>query len=245
MIDQPQVWTYWEGPCPDYITLCIETIRRWCKVNVLGRAEFEELWRHDRDLTIDSLYVAHRADFIRVYLLHHYGGAWIDADCIVLRSIAPLASYLSSHDLIYYREPCGIISNNFLLAKAQTSITHSYYEAVVAHVRARRPIAWLDIGSIPLTTAIERHPDAAQDVPSEAIMPICWCQSQRLLDRVSEKALEDAAQRRPELHDSRAYCYMLCNHSLPKSIKAMSRPEILTSPTLLNYLFRVSLCRES
>ena len=85
MIGELTAWTYWEGPCPEYIKLCIESIRRWCNVRVLDRTGFDELWSEDRDVPIDDLYVAHRADFIRIYLLHHYGGAWIDADCIMPR----------------------------------------------------------------------------------------------------------------------------------------------------------------
>ncbi len=241
MIHEPPAWTYWEGPCPDYIQLCLESIRRWCNVRVLDRNGFDELWREDRDLAIDTLYVAHRADFIRVYLLHHYGGAWIDTDCIVLRSIAPLASHLATHDLVYYREPLGTISNSFLIANAQTPVTRSYYESVVAHVRAQRPIAWLEIGSIPLTAAVERHPDAAKLLTTEAIMPISWTESRRFLDPVPQEALEDATQGRGRLHDSRASCYMLSHHSMPGALKTLSRAEILATPTFLNYLFRVAL----
>src|SRR5260370_37966393 len=105
MIAEPVAWTYWEGPCPDYIQLCLDSIRRWCNVRVLDPAGFDELWLEDRDVAIDKLYVAHRADFIRVYLLYHYGGAWIDADCIVLKAIGPLASPLGKHGLVYYKGP--------------------------------------------------------------------------------------------------------------------------------------------
>jgi SAM-dependent methyltransferase len=240
MTHEPAVWTYWEGPCPDYIKLCLESIRRWCNVRVLDRAGFDELWVDDRDLAIDKLYVAHRADFIRVYLLHHFGGTWIDADCIVLRSIAPLASHLATHDVAYYRQPEGSISNNFLMANAQTPVTRSYYESVVAHVRSQRPIAWLEIGSVPLTAAIQSHPNAAHQLKTEAIMPVSWAENQRFLGPVPQQALEDATQGRGRLHDPRAFCYMLSNHSMPGAMKTMTQEEILARPILLNYLFRVA-----
>src|SRR5271157_214569 len=241
MLHEPRVWTYWEGPCPDYIQMGLESIQRWCNARVLDRQGFDELWREDRDLPIDTLYVAQRADFIRVYLLLHYGGAWIDADCVVLKSIAPLAAPLATCDLVAYREPQGTITNNFLIANAQSAIMRSYYAAVVSHLREQRPISWLAIGSVPLTAAIQKYPMAAQLLPSETIMPISWTESRRFLEQVPQNALDDALHGNGTLHNPRATCYMLSNHSMPEVVKTMSRTEILTSTTFLNYLFRLAL----
>ncbi len=109
--DAPPVWTYWEGLCPPYVELCLDSLRRHAGARVLDRASFDGLWTSDRDLPIDALYVAHRADYIRAYLLRHYGGFWIDADCVLLRPVAPLAALLDQHDLVTYREPAGSIAN--------------------------------------------------------------------------------------------------------------------------------------
>jgi len=235
------VWTYWEGPCPDYIQLCIQSMRRWCNLRLLDRKGFDDLWLEDCDLAVDGLYIAHRADFIRAYLLHHYGGAWIDADCIVLKPIAPLASYLADHDLVYYREPGGTVTNNFFLANPQTPLTRFYYEAVTAHLRANRPIQWLEIGSVPLTAAIQSNPSAAFELPTESIMPIAWNESQRFLDPVPEQALEQASHGAGTLHNAQSICYMLSNHSMPDLVKTLSKEELLTRPVLLTYLFHAAL----
>src|SRR5262249_11420795 len=90
------VWAYWEGPCPPYVALCLEILVRRAGARVLDRQAFDELWTSERDLPIDDLYVAHRADFVRAYLLAHHGGLWIDADCELLRSPAPGRSRSSS-----------------------------------------------------------------------------------------------------------------------------------------------------
>jgi SAM-dependent methyltransferase len=143
--------------------------------------------------------------------------------------------------LVYYREPLGSIANNFLIANAHTPVTRSYYESVVAHVRAQRPIAWVEIGSVPLTAAILKHPDAAQALTTETIMPISWSESQRFLDPVPHEALENTTQGRGGLHDPRAFCYMLSNHSMHEAVKTASGAEILAAPTFLSYLFRTAL----
>src|SRR5213078_623338 len=49
------VWVYWEGPMPGYIELCCQTIRAHNqRVEVLDRAGFDALFRHDRDILIDT-----------------------------------------------------------------------------------------------------------------------------------------------------------------------------------------------
>ena len=245
MLAEPTVWTYWEGRCPDYIGLCLESLRRWCGARILDRASFDELWTHDRDLPIDDLYVVHRADFIRAYLLSHYGGVWIDADCIVLRPIAALAALLSRYDLVTYREPLGTISNNFLMANPHTPVIRAFYQAVTDHIRNGRPIQWLEIGSIPLTAAIEAHPGSTHFLPTDEIMPIPWTETARFLDVVSlepsseEKDGESASLLRPG-----AVCYMLSNNSMPAWIKTASGSEILRAPTLLSRLFHIALEEE-
>lgn len=182
---ETECWTYWEGYCPPFIELCLESIRRWCNARVLDRSEFEELWTHDRDIPIDKLYVAHRADFIRAYLLKHFGGAWIDADCIVLQSLEPLCRLRASYGLVCYREPPGAIANKFLIADPQAPIISDYYDSVVAYIRDEQPMFWAAIGSHLLTRAIARHPNDAKILPGECIMPISWTESERFLAPVS------------------------------------------------------------
>jgi SAM-dependent methyltransferase len=235
------VWTYWEGPCPPYIALCLETLRRHAGARVLDRASFDDLWTSDRDLPIDELYVAHRADFVRAYLMRHHGGFWIDADCILLRPVAPLASLLERCDLVTYREPAGSITNNFLLARAGAPVVADFYSRVTAHVRARRPIDWLEIGSVPLTAAIEAHPGSTELVPAERIMPICWSDARRFLDELPPEPRGDGGADFRSMLRPDVYGYMLSNHSMPARIKEAGRAEVLCSPTLLGHLLREGL----
>jgi hypothetical protein len=85
------IWLYWEGPRPGYIDLCLQSVLlQHPDAHLLDRAGFDRLWRSDRDLPIDDLSLNHKSDFIRAYLLQHYGGLYLDMDCIVLRSLAPI-----------------------------------------------------------------------------------------------------------------------------------------------------------
>jgi hypothetical protein len=112
------VWTYWEGPMPDWIAGCLETVRRHApSLRVLGPAEFDALRDRDRDLNLSKLHVAQRSDFIRSFLLMRFGGFWIDADCIVMRDLSPIVSQLGAVEVIAHRERQGYFSNAFFGAK--------------------------------------------------------------------------------------------------------------------------------
>lgn len=238
--DAPPVWTYWEGPCPPYVELCLDSLRRHAGARVLDRASFDRLWTSDRDLPIDALYVAHRADYVRAYLLRHYGGFWIDADCVLLRPVTPLAALLDQHDLVTYREPAGTIANNFLLARPGAPVVADFYARVAAHLRARRPIDWLEIGSVPLMAAIEAHPGSTHMLPTAWIMPVCWSQAARFLDEVAPEPRDGLVDFHARFEPD-AYCYMLSNHSMPAWLKGSSRSEVLCSPMFLGHLLRTSL----
>jgi hypothetical protein len=109
------LWMYWEGPMPGYIDLCCRTVRAHAaRVELLDRAAFETLYRHDRDLPIDTLPLAQKADFIRAYLLVHHGGLYIDADCVVLGALDPVFDLADEAEFVGFRDSLGHMSNSFM-----------------------------------------------------------------------------------------------------------------------------------
>src|SRR5690242_15069388 len=99
------VWLYWEGDRPEWIGECQRTILLHTENTQLITPDvFSNLRETDLDIDITSLYVAHRADFIRAFLLAKYGGLWIDSDCIVMKSLQPVLTLLADNDFVGYRE---------------------------------------------------------------------------------------------------------------------------------------------
>jgi SAM-dependent methyltransferase len=226
-----EVWTYWEGDTPEYIALCLETLQRHFGVRRLDRHDFDRLWIEDRDVEIDRLYVAHRADFIRAYLLCHYGGAWVDADCVALAPIDGLLSRVDQFDLTAYREPTGGITNNFLAARPGATAVRAFYAAVVARLRRGGDLGWLEIGSERLTDVFARYPERTHLLPTDWIMPISWAEADRFLS-VGEPSVPATGP---------PFCYMLSNHSLPLWLRSATRSELMCSPALLGCLYRRAL----
>lgn len=233
------VWSYWEGPCPPLIELCLRTLAERGGATILDRRGFDELWCSDRDLPIDELYVVHRADFVRAHLLRHYGGVWIDADCILLKSLQPLLAEMGESDLGYFCQKVGGIANNFIAARKAAPVVRDYYERVVSHLRERRPIDWIELGTIPLTQAIETYPRRTHAFERRAIMPVCWSESSRFCEPFTEPP--DGAT----VVDARATCYMLSNHSLPAELRLQAHSELVCAPNLLGAVLRRALTKEA
>jgi len=227
-------WAYWEGPRPPLIDLCLATLRRTFGVRVLGRHDFDALWTDDRDLDIDRLYVAHRADFIRAYLLRQYGGVWVDADCVALRPVTPLEAELDRYDMVVSREPRGLVATYFMMARPRSPTVRHFYDEVVQHLREKRPIDWLEIGAYPLARAIANHSGRTRVLDSRYIMPVCW----------SEAASFLAPLDMPPALEPDAYCYMLSNHSLPATAKTTPHAELIAAPNLLGALLRIALSED-
>jgi SAM-dependent methyltransferase len=231
---QVKVWTYWEGPRTPLVGLCMETLRRHFRAVVLDRPAFDAMWTEDRDIDLERLYVAHRADFVRAYLLRHYGGIWVDADCIAQCPLDELEPMLGRYELVAYREPAGGITNNFLYGRAGSDAVRAFYDAVLARLRAGGPLQWLELGGLPLTRVFGETAMSTALLPTARIMPICWSRSERFL--LDEQHHEDKA--------APPFCYMLSNHSLPAWATSASRSELLCSPTLIGRLLRRALSQQ-
>jgi hypothetical protein len=97
--DKPYLWVYWElingaTKPPDYITLCINIMKRNCSENFnLVFLNEKTIFNYLPDLRkdINDLPIALKSDYIRVRLLKKYGGLWMDADTIVMTDLKEIA----------------------------------------------------------------------------------------------------------------------------------------------------------
>jgi Glycosyltransferase sugar-binding region containing DXD motif len=228
---------FWEGPCPAYIQTCLETARRHHPdVRLLDRAAFGDLWLEDREISLDHLGLHHVADFARVYLLRHYGGLYIDADTIVMRSLAPLIEAAAVHGFIGYREPQGYISNNFMAARADDAVIADHYARIVARLRDPRPLDWLEIGSDMLDQAVQHHGADALMLPTRSIMPLAWHDSAQLA--IARSDHDHAAHFYPH-----SWVWMLSNNTIKghpetQHLFEMNHDLLLADSSFLGYLLR-------
>jgi hypothetical protein len=228
----PTVWLYWEGNCPDWIRACRRTILRHApSVRALDAGTFDRLRVHDRDIALGGLHVAHRADFIRAYLLAHYGGLWIDSDCLVMGSLRPVLEQLSQHELVAHRERSGVVSNGFVGARAGSRVADAFYRHICSVLRSKQRLGWTTLGSDALGVALAETRSPWLELPCQSIQPICWSQPEAFVQRGQPAEHE-------QHFDSSALCYMLSNTEISRHHYG---PQLLNPDTFFSYLLRRAL----
>lgn len=104
-------------PMPDVVRRCIESWHRY-----MPSWQFE-LWDADRIKDIDSIWLheclsvrkwAFAADYVRVYVLSHYGGIYLDTDVEVFQSLEPLLSHQSFIGREWYVHTNGADTHHYL-----------------------------------------------------------------------------------------------------------------------------------
>jgi hypothetical protein len=203
------IWSYWEGKKPDWINHCLKSLERHGggNLSILNWEEFDKLWLEDRDLPIQDLYVVQQSDFIRAYLLHHYGGIWIDADCLIMRDLTPILKTCSLWDFMFHRQKGGDLSNAFIGAKKGSHTADHFYKGVRWRIRQPQELEWLDIGSRKMEEALNIANANNLQLAQEMVAPYDWNEGGVYLDKGGKDKFES-------IFNPRNLCHMLSNHGI-------------------------------
>jgi hypothetical protein len=229
------LWMYWEGDCPDWIRMCQQTVLAHASnVRLLSPGDFDRLRDIDRDIDLGRLGAAHRADFIRAFLLARYGGLWIDSDCIAMQPLDSILERLDDYDFVAHRERSGMISNGFIGARQGSEIASALYARLCATLRSHRPIGWISLGGEPLTDILNHTSARWRELPCEAVQPVCWTNPGEFF-AVREPAEHDA------LIQERAICYMLSNVAVQRFRAENPGADLMAENTFFRHLLARSL----
>lgn len=89
---EPTLWTYWDGPMPPVIELCLETLRRHNPtLTVVTPESLRDLGGGELLDSTAGLPRPQQSDLVRLWLIHRYGGCWVDSDCISMQPLDCLA----------------------------------------------------------------------------------------------------------------------------------------------------------
>ena len=115
-LEEP-VWMYWKQGlenAPEIVKKCVESVRRYSgrPVILLTEKNIGEYIRlpgfAEEKLRDGKLPAAIYSDLLRLSLLEHYGGTWIDATVYLT---GPLPSYITDSNLFAYQDSFGLIEN--------------------------------------------------------------------------------------------------------------------------------------
>ena len=226
----PVVWAYWEGPCADWIRACWRSVAAAApNARLLTPESFDRLRDRDRDIDLSRLQVAHRADYIRMFLLQRYGGLWIDADCLAMKPLQPVLDLLKAHEMVGHRERSGLVSNGFVASRAGGRIVSAVYRRICDTLRSRRPLGWTSIGSEPLTAVIAEDPSGWHGLPCEQVQPVCWSRPEAFFARATEADHE-------AVFDGQAQCYMLSNTRIRQHQARYPQADLMANDSFFSFL---------
>jgi len=129
------IWTYWEIPSwyekrYDYIDMCIETMHKrkssFEKVVVITPDVVDSYVDYIPDRYYQLPKAGQRADYLRLYLLKHYGGVWIDADTIIYRDLDILNRWIYEYGAFWYGKRRGSFTGVIGFEKGNPIINHMY-----------------------------------------------------------------------------------------------------------------------
>lgn len=233
-----RIWSFWEGPKPPYVGLCQETLLKHNpEAVILDWKKFQELRTTDTDVDLSHLHWAHRSDWIRLYLLRHYGGLWLDADCIVLRPLDRFLAALRCCWSMTYYEVSGHIGGGFLGAPPNSYHIDEIYKRATEMVRSKNKMAWRQILGANIETVLAQHGWLGFfKLDWHQFIPIPWHKN---WEKFFRRGTDD--QHLADYFNDHAYTYMLSHNSFPCGLRQMSREEILASDFFISYVFRRAL----
>lgn len=128
----PQIiWSFWEGPMSASVSGCIKSWQAHCPefdINVLST---DTIFKFIPDFPVlnEGVPIVKISDLVRLMLLEHYGGIWIDASTLITRSLTDIlnqqeidqsevvAFYTKYPKLFRFDERAPVIEASFLSAR--------------------------------------------------------------------------------------------------------------------------------
>ena len=239
------IYTFWEGPMPPYVALCLKTRDRWwgSRHTVLNLSNLAE---HLPGFPLCPYFMglqrAHQADLIRTEIVANKGGCWVDADCIILDGMRDLLAPMAPNEFIYYNDG-DTYANGFFAAGSRFNPCVREWAKLnravfLNHKRmgtdpARIP--WRSFGSDQMKEILRNPLGPARDIGAHRIQPISWQHRSLFFDKFEDPKEQFLSVWRG------AYAYMLYNNTFPQWFKDLTEEEILEGPWRISAIFRAAL----
>ena len=185
-------------------------------------------------MDLSGLQPAQRADYIRAFLLQRYGGLWVDADCLVMKSLQPVLDLLAHSDFVGHRE--RVRSRSPTVSSPRGREVGSRRRSTAGCAKRFVPVGrWVgpSLGSTPLNLVLAKEP-GWHELPCECVQPICWSRPEAFFSHRTPREHE-------QVFDLRAICYMLSNAAISTYSAANGGPDLLDERTFFSFLLKRAL----
>ena len=158
-----KTWAYWEGQTPPpVIELCIETARCHCpKYELLTPESAAEYGVPMKGLS--KLNPAQKADVVRVFMLAHHGGTWVDTDVIMLRPPA-FEEHFQSAEVVGFKNGHGVFPNACFAAEPDSEVMRRAWIRVEQRLQQPK-IGYTELGQQILSPLRDEFPGRMLQLP--------------------------------------------------------------------------------
>jgi hypothetical protein len=246
-VEKPFLFLYWENRAntskPAYLDLCYETILKHAATSgafdvVLLNEKSIKQFLPNLPEKLNSLpHIAQKADYIRVALIHEYGGFWLDSDTIMMKTPQPWTELLKTYDVVWASEQCfGAPKASPFTEKVMKRLNDKLAEN-------KNNYYWEELGRKGCIDPVFQENEAdpklkIYTIPQDEVTtlkPIPWSQDNDQTGFISKTL--DAA----DYYNRDQVIVRLHNKVYPESFKKLTKDEVLSSETLLADFLKFSL----
>lgn len=172
-----KLFSYWEGPMPEYIGVCIKSMRDYCPDFTLLTPENVESYLRGSPLDLEKCLKlstpAHRADCYRVAAIHLYGGTWVDCDTVFVRTIEDAEYFFNVYqDNFYYSKwDDGRVLNGYFFANEGNGLLEEWLKGINRSLN-RKDNQWTQFGEKLLTPLIRSNRHYTTEMSRSIFLPI-------------------------------------------------------------------------
>lgn len=227
-----KIFTFWEGPMPEYIKLCLETWK--FPFTILTYNNLKQYTDYDVKRA-KSFTLPIQADVVRVHVLRDQGGYWLDADTIMLTDHLPDADILGN---LWE----GTNNIGYLRSEKHSPMFDAWAEyqddIIKGHGHAGKEVIsrWSILGNDFTDSYLARH----NDVKIGSIQP-CFPEVYKINGEASRhnKYIEFYFNQKFQLSDiKKADMLMLHNSWTPEWYKLFTKDQVLSYDCTLSNILR-------
>lgn len=178
-----QVWTYWAGPKPPWIDVCLDSMRRRCRKSDLVVLTPETVRGYVTDADLNSRWTSLPpgvgTDCLRACLLAKYGGLWVDADTVLVRDPHHLVRGmpLRLEQFLYSRwpSPPERVIAGYVYSPKGGPVARMWYDAVRSALANAHEVQWGALGErtlTPIVMAMNNVKERAWELPLDTFLPV-------------------------------------------------------------------------
>lgn len=156
-VDKYKAWVYWNDTTPPaFIKLCHKSIidNTFAKVEILNDESIKTL---NLPEYVNGLHPVQKSDYLRIYLLFHYGGWWFDSDTYVVGDLDEhYFKYLTDNETVFpweYDVP-GNITTPLFSSKPYCLIIREAYNNITKYLESNPEVGWSGIGTNGIMKAV-------------------------------------------------------------------------------------------